>query len=194
MPDAKTIVNLGLGKIGSSRVNSLTPPRSVLEGLSAAGWTHWKFSELRKRRWVFATTKLALTPSGASPIAGEYRNYQYAIPADCLRPIRPRQCQWEIRGPFIYSVEAKLSLEYIRGVADSELIDVSFVEVLAWRVAMELAEPSTQSTQKHNDAVAGYRDAIAEAGKMNAFLLEPFETDAPDDQFSWVDGRFRQDG
>lgn len=196
MPDAKTIVNLGLGKIGSSRVNSLTPPRSVLEGLASAGWTHWKESEIRKRRWVFATTKLALVPTGASPkadIGKDGRIWEYAQPADCLRPLRPRRDPWEMRGQFFYSTNNTLTLDYIRRVTDNELTDVSFVEVLAWRVAAELAEPATQSTQKHTDAMNGYLRAVAEAGSMNAFLLEPTETDAPDDQFSWVDGRFRQD-
>lgn len=187
MPDAKQICNLGLGKIGATTVSSLAPPRTVVEKLCAANYVQWRNSELRKRRWVFATEVVPLALSATIP--NTELPYKYILPGNYLRAVRPWRCPWVIRGQFLFSASNQVTLEYIRKCDDNELTDENFVDVLAWRIAMELSEPTTQSNSKIGNAAVGYKDAIAEAGRLNAFLLDPSPVDAPDEAFSWVDSR-----
>lgn len=192
MPDAKQICNLGLGKIGATTVSSLAPPRTVVEKLCAANYVHWRNSELRKRRWVFATEVVSLALSATIPNSD--LPYKYALPGNYLRAVRPHRCPWVIRGQFLYSASNQVTLEYIRKCDDNELTDENFIDVLAWRVAMELSEPTTQSNSKIGNAAIGYKDAVAEAGRLNAFLLDPSPVDAPDEDYSWVNARYNQYG
>jgi hypothetical protein len=192
MPDAKQICNLGLGKIGATTVASLAPPKTTVEKLCAANYVHWRNSELRKRRWVFATEVVQLAQVAVIP--NTELPFKFALPGDYLRPVRPWRCGWVIRGQFLYSASNKVELEYIRKCDDNELTDENFVDVLAWRVAMELSEPATQSNSKIGNAAIGYKDAIAEAGRLNAFILDPTPVDAPDEDYSWVHARYNQYG
>jgi len=189
MPDAKTICNLGLAKIGSTSINNLNPPKTVIEKLCVAGYNQWRDSELKKRRWVFATIVTTLAPTPASPIKNVEYPYQYHIPGDMLRPIRPAApiaCQWVIRGQFFYSRGNTLPIEYIRRVNETEMSDPLFIDVLAWRIAQELVEPTTQSNEKFQKAQIGYRDAVSEASAQNAFILEPQRVNGVDTDYEWI--------
>lgn len=186
MPTMKDICNLGLGKLGASRVNNLTPPISVLETKCAQEYPQWKDSELKKRRWVFATTMIRLTALLAQvPANIDGRTYQFNVPGDMLRPIRPKNCTWIQRGQFLFDYSNVINLEYIRRVPDNELTDASFVDVLACRVATECVELATQSPNKQRIAVGLYKDAIDEAGRLNAFVLDPHETGGDDNAYTW---------
>jgi len=190
MPTAKDIINGGLGKIGASRVNTITPPVSVIENLAAVGYPKWKRSELRKRRWVFATTVARIFPSGTISELGDGLNHAYNLPGDMLRPIRNNQTEWVQRGQFLYSSNSgSLILEYIAEKPDNELTDPQFIDVLESRIAMELAEPATQNAGKRRDAIVMYKDALTEAARLNAFILDPQTTDNDDTDFDWVMGR-----
>lgn len=197
MSDAKSIANLGLGKIGATRVTQLTPPKTVVEGLIASGFQQWKDSELKKRRWVFATVLATLSPTGISPIAGLDLPYQFALPGDILRPLRPAlplSQQWVQRGQFLYSRNATLKLEYIQTVADNLLTDVSFIDVLAWRIAQEMVEPETQSNEKQIKADNGYLRAVNDAYQLNAWVLDPQPTGGYDEDYAWIDNRLTLQG
>jgi len=190
MPTMKDVCNQGLGKLGASRVNNLSPPVSTLEVKCASEYPQWKASEIKKRRWVFATTLLslsALTTTVVSPSDG--RMYKFAVPGDMLRPIRQKNTTWVQRGQFLYDYTNLINLEYIRNVPDNELTDVSFVDVLACRVAVECAELASQSPGKKRDAVVMLKDAEDEAGRMNAFTLEPHETGGDDSAYTWDNAR-----
>jgi hypothetical protein len=182
----KEVCNLGLGKLGASRVNNLSPPISTLENKCAAEYPHWKNSELGKRRWTFATKLYrytALTTLMVSPPDG--RLYQFNVPGDLIRAIRPKNCTWVRRGEFFYDIRNTIDLEYIRNVPDNEITDPLFVDVLACRVAVECAELATQSPAKKRDAQTLLQIAEMEAGRMNAFMLEPHETAGDDTAYSW---------
>lgn len=199
MPTAKDICNLGLGKIGSSRVNNLTPPKSVIEGLCASGYAQWKDSELRKRRWVFAMKRAQIFPTAESPLktldAAE-KPYQYNLPGDCLRPLRPRATseQWEQREQFIYSPNNVMVLDYIRRVDDNLITDANFIDVLAWRIAIELVEPTSQANTKQVNTAQGYLLAVQEAGRINAFIIEPGPSTSDDASHSWIEERLNMHG
>lgn len=187
MPTMKEVCNLGLGKIGSSRVNNLSPGISTLEIKCASEYPQWKDSELRKRRWTFATTLVQLTSvtTLTSDVAPDGRIYQFPKPGDLLREIRTKNIRWVRRGEFFYDFSNIINLEYIRRVPDAEMTDASFVDVLACRVANECAETAAQSPSKKRDAVIYYKDAIDEAGRLNAFTLDEDETGGDDAGYTW---------
>lgn len=196
MPTSKEVANLGLGKIGASRVNSLSPATSPLEVLISTNYDQWKYEELSKRRWVFATELSQLTPAATiTDTFGDGRIYKYNIPGDYLRAIRNNRARYIIRGQFIYDAEATLNFEYVKKTTDNELTDPLFINVLASRIAVECAEPATQSPGKKREAVLMYKDAVAEAGKMNAFVLDKDNpVNADDEGYTWLDAREGFDG
>ena len=189
--DAKSIVNLGLGKIAASRVSSISPPKSPIERHVAEGYPQWRDSELQKRTWVFSLWYQPLTAvSTDNDIANEGRKYQFALPNDLLKPIRDRHTEWEIRGPFLFSSQSTVILPYVRRVSEA-LFPALFVDVLAARVAMESVEYATQSNTKA-DAVEAkhYVPAITEAGKANAFVVGPQDQRLDDENSEWITARF----
>lgn len=187
MPTMKDICNLGLGKLGASRVNNLTPPISTLEVKCASEYPQWKASELKKRRWVIATSLYKLSALSELVVAQDKdgRIYKFNVPGDMLRPIRPKNCTWVQRGQFILDFSNTLILEYIRNIPDNEISDPSFVDVLACRVAVECAELATQSPAKARMALGMYQAALDEAGRLNAFVLDPHETSGDDSAYTW---------
>lgn len=188
------IVNIGLSKIASSRVSRLDPAETSLERFVADNYNHWKQSEIAKRRWLFATEDdvlLAKVGSLDSDIPLERtdgRNYKYALPVDCLRPVRGKYTEWLQRRRFIYSARDNLRLTYIANVDESEFAPL-FVEVFAARIALESVEYITQSNTKKADIQALYRIAVNDAAKVNAFVRGPEDVVSDDSDFPFLTAR-----
>ena len=106
-----------------------------------------------------------------------------------LRPLRPKNGTWVQRGQFFYDHASTIPLEYIRRVPDNEMTDPCFIDVLECRVAYECAELATQSPAKKRDALNMLRVAIEEAGRLNAFTLEPHETGGDEMAYTWDEAR-----
>lgn len=184
----KDIINQGLSKLGSSRVSTIDQPRQPLEHAAATGYPQWRDSELRKRRWLFATKRVTLTPSN-DPIPDVERPYQFALPVDNLRIIRPGAATWEQRGLFLYDYGPTVTLDYVARVPDGEF-DPLFVDVLACRVAMELVETATQSNTKAAKVKEMYDEAVAIAGQCNAYERGGEDMNENPYDSSWVSSRF----
>ena len=178
------IINLGLSKLASLRVSTITPPRTPLESFMGANYGHWKRTELTKNKWVFAVEDDYLLTLNDT-LADVDQPYKYILPVDCLRPIRGKYTEWKQRGTYLYSANSTLKISYIRNAAESEF-DPLFNEVLACKVAFESAEYVTQSSTKRAVALQAYDDAISEAKKANAFVVGPEDVTFDDNDFSWV--------
>lgn len=189
MPTMKEVCNMGLGKIGASRVNNLQPPVSTLEVKCAAEYQQWKSSELRKRRWVFATTLISLSSITTITSPPDDRTYKFQKPGDLLRAIRPKNCTWVQRGEFFYDFTSPISLEYIRDVPDNEMTDPQFIDVLAARVAVECAELASQSPGKKRESLILLKDALEDAGRLNAFVIDPHQTEGDEWAYTWDNAR-----
>lgn len=182
------IINLGLSKIASSRIKTLTPASTPLEQFMKANYEQWKRYELTKRRWNFAIVEnYQLTKSDT--LTDVDKPYKYPLPIDCLRPIRTRKTEWVQRGRFIYSAYDEIKIPYIKNVPESEF-DPLFNEVLSSKIAYESAEYVTQSTTKKQTAYSEYQQAITDAGLANAFVTGPEPTAQDDDAFDWLRGHY----
>lgn len=182
------VINLGLAKIGSSRVRDISPPRTSLEQHCAEGYQMWKRTELAKHRWVFATEYgYALTITAELEREDGLR-YKYGLPTDCLRPLRSKYTTWVQAGRFVYSECDTLAIDYIRNVPEADF-DPLFVDVLAARVALESVEYVTQSNTKKADTDALYDRALNAAKKANAFTRGPEDIQSDDCDFSFITAR-----
>lgn len=181
------IINLGVSKIASNRIKRIDPPSTAVEEFMAAGYPQWKRSELAKRRWVFALVDdYSLTVS--ETLTGVDKPYKYALPIDCLRPVRLKRTEWKQRGRFIHSAYDTLKLSYVKNAAEAEF-DVLFIDVLAARVALESVEYITQSNTKKEHAQSLYNMAVMEAAKANAFVTGPEDIQEDDEVFDWMVSR-----
>jgi len=188
MYTALQVINLGLGKISSSRVERIDPPGTSLARYVADGYPTWKRTEIAKRRWVFATEHNYLCTRTETLDFGD-RPYKFAMANDCLRPIRTKRSEWKQSGRFILSAYEELRIDYIRNATEAEF-DPLFVEVLAWRIATECVEYVTQSNTKKADAINLYRDAVAEAGRANAYTIGAEDNTSDDDQYAFLTSRY----
>lgn len=187
--NAKRIINLGLGKIGSTQISTFENPKSPIERFVAEGYSHWRDSELEKRRWVFATTIERLTQT--AQLSDEFgpNVYEFAIPGDTLRIIRQPSSTWTQRGDKIYASADVLYVEHIRRVSE-QLFPPTFREVLACRIAVECCEYITQSNTKKADADTLYTRALQDAGRNNAYKLGHEDITTPDENAEWVSSRW----
>lgn len=181
------IINLGLSKLGSSTVSRIDPPRTSLERHVATGYKHWKRSEISKRIWNFALeTDYVLTQTEVKQLVE--RPYIYALPTDCLRPIREDRSDWRQVGRALHDKSSVLKIDYLRNALEADF-DPMFVEVLACRIAVESVEYVTQSNTKKADVMEMYREAVKDAGRLNAFVQGPKDTSNDDEAYDFVIGR-----
>lgn len=181
------IINLGLSKIAGNRVSRIDPARTPLEAYMAVNYPHWKRVELSKRRWVFALVDDALLTLNAT-LSEVDRPYKFALPIDCLYPVRTKSTEWVQRGRYIYSGYSTLKISYIRNAPESEF-DPLFNEVLACKIAFESCEYVTQSNTKKDAARADYDEAVKIAGSANAFVIGSEDINTDDADYDWVAAR-----
>jgi len=172
-----SICNLALQKLGASRIVSLTEDSPNARACNAC-YEAMRDLELRKHRWSFAITRVALAADATAPVFGPA--YQYTLPAGFLRLLEPdpeanyNTLDWTIESgsngsrKLLTNFTAPVQIRYIRRVTDPTEFDSAFVEVLACRIAIQTCEAITQSNSKKEDVKEQYRDAAREARRANA--------------------------
>lgn len=183
------IINIGLSKISANRIARIDPPKTPLEAFMASNYPHWKRVELTKRRWVFALVD-DYTLTVSETLTNVAQPYKYALPTDCLRPVRTKCTEWKQRGRFLFSAYSTgLKISYIRNADESEF-DPLFNDVLAAAIALGSYEFVTQSTSKGQMAAQLYKDAVDIAGQANAFTIGSEDVGSDDDNFDWLTSRY----
>ncbi len=123
---------------------------------------------LRDHPWNFAVQRAELAALEEKPVWG-FKS-QFELPTDCLRVLWvDGNYPWRIEGRRVLSnLEGALRISYIRRVEDPNVFDSLFVEALAARLALELAESLTQSNSKRQAAGEGYQLALIRARSIDA--------------------------
>lgn len=178
-----SIANRALGKLGSSTITSLTQDspaaravNNIFEGI--------RRSEIRKHPWNFAKTRAQLAASADEPLFDF--DYAFPLPADCLRVLNKADVDWKIEGQSILSNDSgPLEVVYLRDVTDPNIFDEAFIEAFAAKLAMELAERLSSSSEKKEQARKDYQFALSEARRTNA--IERMSEDRIEDD--WVRAR-----
>jgi hypothetical protein len=197
MASAVEIANRALVKLGEERITAFTDPSKAARLVNSM-FDIVRDAELRAHPWSFAMTRAQLPALVAAPAWGYAR--QYELPADFLRLVYI-QDTWvadlnDYRGDdnpmfmvegrrILTDLSAPLRIRYVSRIEDTALFDALFVEVLACRLASEMAEPLTQSNSKVQIAADKYEEAVARARRANAIEKPPVLP--PDD--TWVASR-----
>lgn len=180
------IANRALTKLGARRVISLED--DTKEGREVKSMFNIvRDAELRKYNWRFSIKRAQLAAMAAPPAFGF--DAQYRLPADYLKVIDVGDwypgadltdyvgadtSEYAIEnGVILTNYAAPLNLRYVARIEDPSLFDSLFVESFACKLAMELAEPLTQSGAKRDQARGEYKDAIADAVRNNAIEKPP---------------------
>lgn len=184
------ILNLALGKMTPNRIIHDNPPRNDLETYMVSKYAVWRFTELTKRRWVFAMAddyELTLSATLTNEPA-DYRKYKYALPNDCLRALRTSVTEWKQRGKFLYSSAPRLKIDFVLDVPEADF-DPLFIDVLASWIAIQSCMYVTESNTKKQQLKEEYVASVAEAKRINAFTIGPEDYGADDNDFSFITSR-----
>lgn len=200
------IANLALVTIGAARIMALTENSKNARELNAI-YSFYRESELRAHNWGFAIRRVKLPALAEIPAFGF--QFYYQLPPDYLKLIQagafspglsttdyrafPEQpyaiegnkIAWNplgARAVSATSTPVPLPIRYIAKITDPTMFDALFVTAFAARLAMQLCEQITGSTEKDRLAASMYQQAIADALKTNAIEKPP--SPPPDD--SWV--------
>lgn len=128
---------------------------------------------LRNFAWNFATEFEQLTPQG-TPRFGFER--AYALPAACLRVIdvhcahdlRSPKARYQVAGKKLFTQVVPCYLRYVSAAIPCEDWPTDFCNVVAARIACEIAPLSTQTSSMTPQLMQGYALALAEAQATDA--------------------------
>lgn len=182
------IGNRALSKLGDARVTSFDDASKAARALKAC-YEIVRDAELRRHTWHFSKTRAELPALADDPLFGYGHAYQ--LPADCLKVLSVGDyapgvdtsgtyrvgldtSDYVIEGRKILTdYGAPLSLRYVARVTDPAQYDAGFIEALASRLAMEMANELSDSRSRKDDAREDYRQAIFEAVRANALEAPP---------------------
>ena len=190
MASETDIANRALQLLGDKRITSLAENSVPAREMNAA-FAIVRDAELRRHVWGFATTRATLAPSVTAP---DFKfDYAFPVPSDFLRlhPSYDEASDWSVErilgvGTCILTNEGDvLQVQYIARVTDTTAFDALFVDALSKRLAFELCEKITNSSQKTRDLWDLYQASIADAKRVNA--IEKISAESPED--TWITAR-----
>ena len=163
---ATDICNLALGHLGEKRITSLDED-SVAARACALHYETTLEEVLRSHRWNFAQTRAELTALADEPLFG--CDYQYQLPADCLRVLEfnDSECgdvvsdQYIIEGRRLLTNASEAKLVYTKRITDVSAFDSLFVKALAVKLAVAVSETLRGSTGKTGELLQAYEKITA---------------------------------
>lgn len=165
------ICNSALAKVGQAPISSLTQETRAAQILNSI-WDLVQDELLASHPWNFALKRAALTPTSDTP-AYEF-DYEYDIPNDCLRVLESETdftasgVDWMVEGRKILTNEETLNIRYIYRNEDFNSWSGPFAEVMAWRLAQDIAFALTQSTEREKSCAEQYQRALSLARSTDA--------------------------
>ena len=211
MPSDAGIVNIALTKLGARRIVTLTD--NVKEAREAyAIYENQRDNEIRSHFWKFATKRTTLPALSTPPTFGY--SIAYELPVDCLRVIAvgdvapnggyrwlymgsTDNADYQVEGATIMvglrpfgmatppATPGPLNIRYMQRVTDPTLFDPCFVQAFACRLAIELLDTLTGSSNKRPALAQEYQGALYTALRVNAMEQPP----EPLASSSWMQAR-----
>lgn len=160
------ICNSALRKLGVERINSLVEDNSRAKVCNDR-YEIIKDEMLRSHPWKFAIKRDTLAILPTSPLFDWTSQFQ--LPSDCLRilKVNSEYTKWSQEGNKILTNENTCNIKYIARV-DESLFDSSFIEVLAFRLAVDMCYSITQSSSREQVLQAQYAVFLADARSFSA--------------------------
>lgn len=204
------ICNLALIRIGHTTIASLTTGTTASKAatLCALQFPICRDALLRAHPWNFAIARSTLAQDATTP--NHEFTYRHALPSDCLKVIRtsweangfvgvavygfPGQMgyanetiPYRIEGRYLLTNESTVSIEYIARITDVAQFDDLFTDVLAQRIAAEIAMALTDNASLTQGLWKLYTEKLAEARTTDAQEGTPREVV---DLSPWIAARF----
>jgi hypothetical protein len=179
------ICNSALLKIGADRINSINEPGKMAE-LCKEQYDKIRKELLRSHPWNFSKKRLEIAATINTPLFDW--GYEHQLPVDCLRvlSIDAKGYDFKVEGRKIVSDSPTLKIFYISDVTDATLFDANFSEVLALKLAKDIAYSITQSSNMVQMLAQEYERALSQARSFNAQEGTPDKVDASE----WLNSRF----
>lgn len=180
------ICNLALTQLGADRITAIDEDAENARKLNAV-YDPVLRALLRKYPWNWASKEATLATLAETPVNTEY-TYIYQLPSDYIRMIKTdldETDDYKILGRKIYCNESSLIIKYVYYCTDPNEYDASFVDVLAARLASELAFAISGDKQLAKMADDIYRDKLREAKTIDGQEETPDELTANE----WLDAR-----
>ncbi len=177
------VANHALQKLGAQLITSMDEDTREARTVKAC-YSILRDRELRAHSWNFSIKRVALAPSATVPAFGFAK--AFPLPADCLRILPPAlHVDWTVENingvsHILTNEGTVIYLRYVARITDEAVFDELFVDMLACKIAWHCCETITQSNQKKADVMQEYKDARAEARRINAFeQASPQEPEPP---------------
>lgn len=182
------IANLAATTIGTA--NRLTTPsdNTTLGRSVAAVWDIERQAALRDGAWNFAMRRAELPALAVPPVHGYAA--QFELPADCLRLIEIiglRRESWQVEGRAIQADSTgPLRIRYLADITEPAEFDPLFAKAFALRIACAIGNRIAGSDFKEELNWDKYRQALAEARRVDAIENPPIEAH----ESSWIESRW----
>jgi hypothetical protein len=201
MTSAVDIANYALNSLGASNITSLSenskPARIVNQRYESV-----RDSVFRGHPWNCLIRRAELARETNTPLFGYA--YQYALPSDpyCLRVLQfsngsmtypydnirsnNNTPAFIIEGRKLLTDDGTAKIKYVARVTDPQQYDAGLIEVLASRLAYEIAYAITGSTTVRQIAAADYERKLKDATFQDATEGAPERIEASD----FIEARF----
>ncbi len=159
MQSTVQLFNIALARLGGEQLDSRISPQEpdALGRLCQNLFSHVLDISLAAHAWSFARASAAL--ARLAP-----RDGAFALPADCLRPLRLEDGQaFQIQGQSLVCSCPCPVLVYVRRVTEPKLWPASFADALAWGLAAELASAKNNDNRKQQWAMQNYELSLSRA-------------------------------
>jgi hypothetical protein len=160
MASVTSVCNNAIIKVGGSTITSLDD-NTVEAKTCKSLWDDVLDDTLRSHPWNCAQDRASLNKLTAAPIFGF--DYQYQLPGNCLRVLtlndyaipyirngyvysNSTPIKYKIEGRKLLTDESEAKIVYLYHVTDMNQIDPMLREVLAARMAAEIAFPIAKNT------------------------------------------------
>lgn len=160
-----SIINVALGRLGANEITSLTEGTTE-QKLAVNAWDIARRACLRDHTWNFATKDVELNRiTGYVPFEFQYA---YQLPSNNVRLLRVHDNPiYKVQGRQILCNEQTCKIKYIADISDTSEWDASFTDVIAQRLAADIAFALTKSQSSADSAYAIYGQKLKTARSID---------------------------
>lgn len=183
------IANLAATTIGTAARLTTPGDDTTLGRAVASVWEIEREAALRDGAWNFAMRRASLAALSEAPAHQFAAKFQ--LPADCIRLIEIyelRRDEWQLEGRAINADHTgALKIRYLANITEPAEFDPLFAKAFALRIACAIGNRIAGSTFKEELNWEKYRQALAEARRVDAMENPPIEQA----ESSWVESRWQ---
>lgn len=160
------IINVAIGRIGGQEIQS-TSPNSAEQKLAEIFWDVARQDCLRAHPWNFALKDAQLHQIDG--YVGYQFKYAYQLPSDFVRLMQVYgNPTYKVQGRRVLSDEQICKIKYVADIQDPTQWDASFTDVMAQRLAADMARSLTESQSTADSVYTIYQQKLKAARYLDS--------------------------